>query len=378
MNPKSPPSAALARCGACRDLMVLLLQLHGDLPETFPEHERWLYIFACRRMPCRRKAGSIKAIRSTRISPTKTKITTKNQGRFSGVSLPSKLPSQDLGGSIFGSSMLSNAAMSSKDSSGLFSTAQGSPLANPFKSMSSSFKSALDPSVGAVTVEPSLNFAQKARLAEPPTPAPLPASYEPWPPESQIPPAYSSYYLDADYETMDSSPISAASAQIMCIEDSDATGSKEDTERFESTIDRTFQRFADRLGQNPDQVLRYHFRGTPLLYSRSDVVGKLLEPQALLNSGDARPTAATARGIGSTGIPNCSNCGAPRVFELQLTPHAITELEVGDEDEGLDGMDWGTVILGVCVKDCPEKGVGFGEVGYVEEWVGVQWEEIGS
>jgi pre-rRNA-processing protein TSR4 len=55
-------------------------------------------------------------------------------------------------------------------------------------------------------------------------------------------------------------------------------------------------------------------------------------------------------------------------------PEAIQELEV--EEDGLDGMDWGTVIVGVCERDCQEKGVEVGEAGYVEEWTGVQWEEL--
>ncbi len=43
-------------------------------------------------------------------------------------------------------------------------------------------------------------------------------------------------------------------------------------------------------------------------------------------------------------------------------------------------MEWGTVVLGVCALDCQQQGVGVGagEVGYVEEWVGVQWEEVGG
>ena len=72
-------------------------------------------------------------------------------------------------------------------------------------------------------------------------------------------------------------------------------------------------------------------------------------------------------------MPRCPNCNAPRVFELQLVPQAIAELEV--EEEGMEGMEWGTVILGVCERDCGERGVAGGEVGWVEEWVGVQWEE---
>lgn len=73
-------------------------------------------------------------------------------------------------------------------------------------------------------------------------------------------------------------------------------------------------------------------------------------------------------------MPRCQNCGADRVFEVQLTPHAITELEA--EEMSIDGMEWGTIIMAVCSKDCKPSDVEEGEVGYVEEWVGVQWEEV--
>lgn len=56
------------------------------------------------------------------------------------------------------------------------------------------------------------------------------------------------------------------------------------------------------------------------------------------------------------------------MFELQLVPQAIAELEV--EEVGLEGMEWGTVVLAVCEKDC-----GGEEWCWKEEWVGVQWEE---
>lgn len=34
-------------------------------------------------------------------------------------------------------------------------------------------------------------------------------------------------------------------------------------------------------------------------------------------------------------------------------------------------MEWGTIILGVCSKNCAVVG----EVAFREEWIGVQWEE---
>jgi len=141
--------------------------------------------------------------------------------------------------------------------------------------------------------------------------------------------------------------------------------SKEDKDVFESTIDKTFQKFADRLAQNPEQVIRYEFKGEPLLYSKTDAVGRLLSGKE--GSGKV--------GV-NRGMPRCGNCGEKRVFEVQLVPHAIMELEC--DEGGLDGMDWGTVILGVCGGDCSPRDVEAGKVGYLEEWIGAQWEELGG
>ena len=159
--------------------------------------------------------------------------------------------------------------------------------------------------------------------------------------------------------------------------DTSGAGSKDDDEKdaFESTIDKTFQRFADRLAQNPEQVLRYEFGGTPLLYSKSDPVGKLFSSPHQQQDGN-RKVITTTITHSANKIPRCQNCSAPRVFECQLVPHAIAQLEV--EEEGLEGMEWGTVLLGVCERDCGERGVEKGEMGWVEEWVGVQWEEEGG
>jgi pre-rRNA-processing protein TSR4 len=168
---------------------------------------------------------------------------------------------------------------------------------------------------------------------------------------------------------MDSNP---STARVETNGESSSSSAAEDKALFESAMDKTFQRFADRLAQNPEQVLRYEFGGQPLLYSKSDAVGKLLAPAV-----DAKIQTSSARNGTSTSqlkMPRCVNCGADRVFELQLTPHAITELEA--DDVAIDGMEWGTVIVGVCSADCQTKGKVEGEVGYIEEWAGVQWEEV--
>ncbi|KAJ4395243.1 hypothetical protein N0V85_006623, partial [Neurospora sp. IMI 360204] len=68
LNEESPASAAFARCKVCKDYMVLLLQLNAELPDRFPGHERRLYVFSCRRKSCRRKEGSIRAVRGVRVA----------------------------------------------------------------------------------------------------------------------------------------------------------------------------------------------------------------------------------------------------------------------------------------------------------------------
>ena len=254
-------------------------------------------------------------------------------------------------------------------------------MANPFSSPSSSSTNPFAPLPPLSTLaakppqrpsSPDLpaTFAAKASL-DSSTPPP-PSVPEPWPPRSDLSPAYPSYNLDADYETLSGPPTpsssSAATAPPVGMDvEPGSSSAKEEADAFESHLDRAFQRFADRLAQNPEQVLRYEFSGTPLLYSRADGVGRAL--------GGAAPGAKVR---GESGMTRCANCGAARVFEVQLTPHAIAELE--KEELSLEGMEWGTVIVGGCEADCaprdavPVDGGGGETLGYLEEWVGVQWE----
>lgn len=161
--------------------------------------------------------------------------------------------------------------------------------------------------------------------------------------------------------------------KIENIEDEGASSSTADLkDAFESELDKAFQRFSSRLAQNPEQVLRYEFRGAPLLYTHTDEVGKRLHDH---NSPGAK---ITTQPSGASKIPRCEYCGSERVFELQLVPHAISVLEDGGEGVGLGakddpGMEWGTIIVGVCGSDCAPKEVGV--TGWREEWAGVQWEE---
>lgn len=361
-------------------MMALLLQLNGDL-ERFPSHERRLYIFVCKSKPCRRKEGSIRAIRAMRAS----KETTGKERERSSSTAPrhdaaQKLPPQTLGNTLFNSKPTPLTYGNSNPFSTSTAPTLGSfPSSNPF-SASQNTSLASKPAQTPSTENLPTTFAQKLRLSSPP-PDPLQPPL-PWSPESAFPQPYPSYYLEADFETLDAPSPMQSSSNHAKLDDEQSSNINsdeptDDAEAFESPLDKTFHRFADRLAQNPLQVLRYEFGGSPLLYSKSDVVGKLFAHPAALGNGNNKKITTTTRNLSPTAeIPRCKNCHAERVFELQLAPQAIAELEVNQE--GIDGMDWGSVVLGVCGKDCEAKGVRKGEVGWMEEWVGVQWEEIGG
>ncbi|KAF2122549.1 programmed cell death protein 2 [Lophiotrema nucula] len=383
LDEKAQPSGALAKCKVCNDHLSLLLELNGDLPEHFPGHERRLYIFSCRRRTCRRKEGSVRGIRGVRVAKgASSKASAKKAEIVEPKDEPK--PQAKLGGSLFGAKEEGNTKLPTNPFSNPFSSStNGKGPANPFSAPSAASNPFSGPSPApqdpsekkdeANTTLPE-TFASKARLSSPSPSSQPPRPREPWPSQSIFPPAYPSYYLDAEYETLDtpSKPEIPANAR-MDIDGEGSGGGKEDKEVFESSMDATFQKFADRVGQNAEQVLRYEFKGKPLLYSDTDTVGKLLAPHS--ENGAASSAKVTTTGSrGGAGMQRCKDCGAERVFEVQLTPHAITELEA--EEVGLEGMEWGTIILGVCGRDCRPGDVGDGEVGYVEEWVGVQWEEL--
>ncbi|GKZ75774.1 hypothetical protein AnigIFM56816_000434 [Aspergillus niger] len=394
LDDATPPPGDFAKCKVCNQPMLLLLELHGDLPNDFPDDERRLYIFSCPRKACNRKPGSIRALRATR----KLKIEPQQQPPRQREEQKPEPPKEeeekkpaaakpDLGASLFGSSTLTGSVSASANpfSSGASSTSNNNnnPFAAPAPSPGLAAKPTPSP---APTLSES--FADKVRISSPqqqqqpktnliPPPEASTGPSTPWPAQSDFPAPYTNFYLDAEYETMSrpSTPTIPANVTIDNTEEEGPNGgAAELKDTFESELDKAFIRFSTRLGHNPEQVLRYEFRGSPLLYSHADAVGKRLHDP----SKTANPSAKVTTVGGGSRMPRCEYCGSERVFELQLVPHAISVLEEGREGVGLGpkddaGMEWGTIILGVCGKDCGPNQVGV--VGYREEWAGVQWEE---
>jgi pre-rRNA-processing protein TSR4 len=291
--------------------MVLLLQLNGDLPEHFPGHERRLYVLTCRRKTCRRKEGSVRAIRGTRINEAAAKDIKKEVKKEDKPVQPvaKVVESKGLGESLFGAKPLLGTAGSNPFSASSTGAKPANPFAspstapnNPFSASNLSELAAKPPQNPTTTTTTAENlpktFAAALSLnntrAKPEMFGPIPPP-EPWPQDSDLPAPYPSYYIaDADYETLDKEDAPVPQAIMMDVDDGSTGGGggKEDTEIYESTIDKTFQKFADRLAQNPEQVIRYEFRGAPLVYSKTDAVGRLLSsPQ----SGSSKITTTRGR-----------------------------------------------------------------------------------
>ncbi|KAJ5835120.1 hypothetical protein N7447_001146 [Penicillium robsamsonii] len=374
LDDASPAPGDFANCKVCNSPMLLLLELHGDLPDHFPTDERRLYLFGCPRKPCNRKPGSIRAFRAARkvlVGGQNKQVETKAEETQP---VAPEQPKQDLGASLFGATNLTSNVSSNPNP---FSSASGPTPAgsNPFAMpVQATAPTAEKPAVTESTL--ASTFADKVRISSPPPSAatkktPESSTTAPWPAQSAFPAPYKNFFLDAEYETLSdpSTPTVPDNVQIEPMEEEGA-GGPELKDTFESELDKDFMKFSMRLEHNPEQVLRYEFRGTPLLYSTSDEVG------ARLHAHNAPNAKVTTVGAGS--IPACEYCGSQRVFEFQLVPHAISMLEEGRAGVGLGkddaGMEWGTIIMGVCGKNCTPQELGV--TGWREEWAGVQWEEL--
>ena len=389
--------------------MTLLLQLNGELPETFPGHERRLWLWGCRRKACRRKSGSLRALRGVRATIEATSDTggaarlDETGGQTPVADGIRSQQQKDLGAALFGGKPASGLESGNPFATGgnpFSASSKQAPNSDAFSNPAARTKTASQPapfySTASTTKDLPQTFAEKARVDSSSTPAgPVRRQKAipniPWPPPSTFQPSYPIYNLDAEPEYVSPEPQQKHSAahdatttnllhsfnQGELVISPRPESSEEDLP--DDAYDKAFARFASVLAQNPEQVLRYQFDGIPLLYSTTDAVGRLLAPTMRHQSPQTK-VQTVARVAGEevvSRIPRCGCCGADRVFELQLTPHAIVELEAEDPDGGVEGMEWGTIILGVCSRDClGDAAWNGGETRYAEEWVGVQWEEV--
>ncbi|CAG8534695.1 3671_t:CDS:2, partial [Dentiscutata erythropus] len=133
----------------------------------------------------------------------------------------------------------------------------------------------------------------------------------------------------------------------------DWMGEEYEKSRLPRGVDKAFRKFSDRVSEWPDQCIRYEFDGQPLLYNQSDSTVSLLlsPPHGSVKQLKTREYAANSSEKKS-GIEG-NKCG-------------IAQFDVG--------MEWGTVMIFTCQKDCEIYNVSKDEVSYYEELVLVQYE----
>ncbi|KNE66059.1 hypothetical protein AMAG_10322 [Allomyces macrogynus ATCC 38327] len=153
----------------------------------------------------------------------------------------------------------------------------------------------------------------------------------------------------------------------------DSSSAKPTSESYESTtikgFTRTLEKFVERIEDNPGQVVRYRHGGRALHYSDFAVIS-------------APPAGPKAEKPGA--VPKCARCGSARVFECQLMSTLLSVLPVeqyaakaagpGPVDETAhpstwySGMEFGTVLVYTCGKNCVAVEAGAAAAGPVVEY----------
>jgi len=140
----------------------------------------------------------------------------------------------------------------------------------------------------------------------------------------------------------------------------DSTDMNWGDEKYEKTdnkyYNKVFRKFNEVVQEEPEQCLRYCIKGEPLFYDNDEISKKYSNPK---------------------NIPKCERCGALRTFEFQLMPNMLSVLPTekflnkrkphknirnmkdvnnvsrSDLINQFDtGMEWGTILVFTCSKDC--------------------------
>src|SRR5881227_3869569 len=148
--------------------MSLLLQLNGDLPSHFPDDERRLHIFGCRRQACSRKPGSIRALREVRRCRSTRQVPVRQKDDAAGAGIAKERKQvEDLGAAIFGTVPAPPSAAHANPFSMPNASHPSDGAVSPFASLPpTSSLAAKPPQTSTDVVEPSSeSFSSKLRIS---------------------------------------------------------------------------------------------------------------------------------------------------------------------------------------------------------------------
>ena len=381
----SPIPSKFVHCKVCSKPMRLLTQCSADLPGTW--YDRALYVFICVESSCRRKDGSIRAIRGIkkdklimeqRESEEKKKV---EEEKIKQQKIAEKEEeTKNLVKNLFGSN-------NNQNSNPFGANPFGSSTNNPFSKNvfeTNNLKKEVN-DINSETKIPTFSEVAKSNIK----------------PKDKIKvekkdvnyklPEFKGFILYFETEKLDSSKqVLAPLPDNLKIDDEgtiieDSTSSdnvksanlpkinpeknKETEDLAKLFDDQTFQNFTRVLSYNTTQVVRYEPGGSPILYSSKDKVSNIFY------EGNGKLKKQSEWNIPSPDY----NPSGHRHFELQLMPKMIIDLErdINDITHIMkNGMEWGTIIVATDSEDVvPLNWMDENGVAYIEEWCGVQWEE---
>lgn len=350
LDPENPPADDLLICKNCQSPLALLLQAFAPLEGAL--YDRVVYVLGCKKSECNRAPGSVRAIRGVLKDPKRIAELEKQQEEELKSQLDEKLKLENQRNYLFDEKKTGSTETNPFSASGSNPFSSSSTDSNPFSASPFDQKK----------VDEKPTFSSIASKAAPPKPQPKKSTL------AKKLPEYPGYFAYVDPEKFNKKPQSKKLPENMNISDSaldlDEVGSSSGKERelnpeaqaiSAGLDDKVFQHFSDIVEYNPGQILRYDLGGKPLLFSSKD---------------------DTAKKVSKNLVPNPPyNPSSTRHFELQLMPKAILDLEKG-ETAITGGIEWGTIIVYTDVEDYMPGLTETQHVGYVEEWVGVQWEEL--
>ncbi|CDI76313.1 programmed cell death protein, putative [Eimeria acervulina] len=136
-----------------------------------------------------------------------------------------------------------------------------------------------------------------------------------------------SFFVRIEHEPPDNSQFDPTGVRARQLQlEYEQRNSIAEAEAYEESPDKVFLKLQKRLSRSPKQAIRYSFGGKPLF----------IYP---VPKGEAA-------------VPPCPHCGSDRVFEMQLVPAAAEEIEKRRHSAGAAPVEWGTVAVFTCRKDC--------------------------
>jgi len=395
LSPQVPFDSS--RCRHCKNPMELLVQLWAPF-ENSP-YDRAVYVWGCARSNCQRKSGSIRAWRGLRYNE---KYASKLERKLARKRDHKRPPASPLEGDKHIHQNVNPFAMSTG-----MATAPHSGLGFDVFNITSPLGSddALTPQDSILDEESDNDSASTSSSASSVVAALASVTLE----ESlwQSAPLYPPQYLSTAGEFIP--PSNKAPHERADVVGNDNGPSQEGhswaAEKYENSMrtDHVFDRFNERTAHEPQQCVRYDLGGIPMPFASDDLYRQLFP----LSSEKSALTPVTGapfdvqqllpnRGYSAATVPICSHCGSRRVFEYQLMPNLNNILRSSSstgEDSMTDaqrkeilrqllnggpdghGMEWGTVLVFSCEKDCCQgRSVKEKQGTWTEEVVLVHWD----